>query len=734
MKRRTFLLGTAAVAGGLALGYRVWSAGFDAQAAALAGTGTGAGALLAGWVKIGADDVVTVYVPHADMGQGTHTALAMMLADELDADWARVRTERAPADKAFANRFLAQGWVLQGWQLPSFLTSTVGAGFAEAARFINLQITGGSTAVRFTGQGLRVVGAAARSMLAEAAARRWQVDAKTLSVASSVVSHPPSGRSARFGELAADAATLTAPSDPQLKARRDHKLIGRSLPRLDVPAKVTGEMQYGIDLSLPDMLHAAVRSAPVHGGKLVAIDVAPALKFDGVERVVKLESSVAVVAKSFWQARRALDALHPVFDDGGNGGASTRTHFDQQARMLADGKASSVHRSGDAEAMLKAAPADRIVEATYRVPFLHHAAMEPINATAQFKKGELIVWAGEQDALGSKAALAASLGLAADKVTLHALPIGGAFGRRIAQTSQHLALVAEIAKVVSPRPVKMIWTREEDFAQGAYRPAVSTYIRAALGADGRPTAWSQVYVDLAGPGRREGYQIPYDIPAQSLNVVAGKTHVRTGTWRSVAHSQHAFYTECFMDELAAAAGRDPFEYRRDLLPTGSRLRKVLELAAEKAEWAKPLAPGAARGLALVESFGTIVAHVIEASLGADGSPQVHRVTAAVDCGDVCHPDNATAQVEGAIIMGLSAAIGEQITIEQGEVVQKNFPDYPLLTFANAPPRIDVHFLASDGPWGGLGEPGLPPVAPALANAMFAISGKRQRILPLTAAA
>jgi isoquinoline 1-oxidoreductase beta subunit len=728
MKRRTFLLGAAAAAGGLVLGYRSWLAGFDAQAAALAGRE--GGTLLGGWVKIGADDTVTVYVPHIDMGQGTHTALAMMLAEELDADWSRVRTERAPAEKPFANRFLAQGWILQGWQPPPFLAGAVSTGFAEAARAVNLQITGGSTAVRFTGQGLRVVGAAARSMLLEAAARRWQVDIKGVTAEAGVVTHAASGRSARFGELAADAANVSPPSNPQLKTRRNHKIIGRSPPRFDIPAKVTGAMQYGIDLSLPDMLQAAVMASPVHGGKLLSVDPAPAMKFEGVERVLKLESSVAVVAKSFWQARRALGSLQPVFDHAGNDGASTQGLFDQQDRLLADAKASQLHRSGDADAVLKGAPASRIVEASYRVPFLHHAAMEPINATAQFKDGRLTVWAGEQDALGSRAALVKALGLSADKVTLNATPVGGAFGRRIAATSQYLVQVGEIARALSPRPVKMIWTREEDFAQGAYRPALSTRIRAALGPDGRPTAWSQIYVNLTGPGRREGYHLPYDIPAQSISAIETSTHVRTGTWRSVGHSQHGFYTECFIDELAHAAGRDPFEYRRQLLLPGSRPRKVLELAAEKSDWGKPLEAGVARGIALVESFGTIVAHVVEASRQADGRPRVHRVTAAVDCGDVCHPDNAAAQVEGAIIMGLSAAIGEQITIAHGAVVQKNFPDYPILSFADAPARIDVHFLRSDAPWGGLGEPGLPPVAPALANALFAASGERKRMLPL----
>jgi len=363
------------------------------------------------------------------------------------------------------------------------------------------------------------------------------------------------------------------------------------------------------------------------------------------------------------------------------------------------------------------------------VPFVHHATMEPINATAQFKDGKLTVWAGEQDALGSKTHLMKVSGLSAADVTLVALPVGGAFGRRIAQTADHLDQVVAIARQTAPRPVKMIWSREEDFAQGTYRPAVATRFAAALGSDGMPVAWSQLYVEIPGPGRNDGFLIPYAIPNQSIRSVPSSSHVRTGTWRSVAHSQFGFWIESFIDELAAAAGRDPFEYRRALLAPGSRQRRVLDTAAEKAGWSSPLAAGIGRGIALVESFGTVVAHVVEASLGQRGVPIVHRVTAAVDCGEVCHPNTAAAQIEGGIIMGLSAAIAEEITIERGAAVQKGFADYPLLTLARTP-RIEVHFIRSEGPWGGLGEPGLPPAAPALANALFAATGRRMRTLPL----
>ncbi len=729
MKRRTFLIGSLAAAGGLALGYRAWSRSFEAQAVHL--VAQDGESLLGGWIKIGADDLVTVYIPHVDMGQGTHTALAMMAAEELDADFSRVRAERAPAEKAFANRFLGEGWVLHRWNIPHVLDEGIDVAFAEAARLFNLQVTGGSTAVRFTGQfGMRIIGAAARAMLVEAAARRWGVGAEHLAAADGIVTHAARGRRARYGDLAADAARLSVPASPRLKPRRDFKIIGTSPPRFDVRAKVQGAAGYGIDLRLPGMLYAAVQAAPVHGGGLLALDPAPALAIPGVERVVSLKHAAAVVARSYWQAQRALAALAAAFSEAGNAGVSSSSLGAAHDRALATDRGRRMQSAGNAEASLGSAPAGRRVDATYRVPFLHHAAMEPINATAQYENGKLTVWAGEQDGLGSKASLARWIGLSAADVTLIPLPVGGAFGRRAAASAAYLEQAARIAMALSPRPVQMIWSREEDFTQGTYRPALTTRLRGALAADGRPLAWSQVYTD--NPGVRDhsaAYAVPYAIPNLSIRSVSLPTHVRVGIWRSVAHSQHGFWTETFIDELAHAAGQDPFHYRRDLLPAGSRHRRVLETAAGRAGWGEPLSSGVGRGIALVESFGTVVAHVIEASLGADGIPHVHRVTAAVDCGQVCHPDTATAQVEGAIVMGLSAAIAEAITLEGGMVAQRNFPDYPILTLAQTPPRIDVHFLASDGPWGGLGEPGLPPVAPALGNALFAATGRRLRTLP-----
>lgn len=726
MRRRTFLIGSAAVAGGLAIGYRAWSQSFEHAAAELvAGDDEH---LLAGWIRIGTDDMVTVQIPHIEMGQGVHTALAMMAADELDADWSKVRAERAPGEKAFANRFLARGWVMQGFSVPRFADGITDMVFAEAARFINLQITGGSTAVRFTGQvGMRVVAAAARQMLLEAAALRWGVSARRLTVRDGVVTDPSSGRTARFGALAEEATRRSVPSRPQLKERSQWRLIGTSPLRFDIPGKTDGTFGYGIDLHLPDMVHAAVRAAPVHGSRLIEVDTAPAATITGVERVIPLERAVAVVAGSWWQANRALDLLAPQFSAEG---AAVRTQADlesTQDEALGSGEGEAVVSLGDASETIRSIDATRRIEATYRVPHLHHAAMEPINATAQFADGVLTFWGGEQDALGTKARLVELSGLAASNVIVNGLPAGGSFGRRIAPSADYLEHLVPIAFAMAPRPVKLILSREEEFTHGAYRPALATQMIAAQGEDGMPTAWSQRY--LNGPTRNEAFHLPYAIPNQSINSIDFATHVQTGTWRSVAHTQHAFWTECFIDELAHAAGRDPFDYRRALLPEGSRQRRVLETAAERAGWGEAPAPGVGRGIALAESYGTWVAEVVEASLGEGGMPRVHRVVAAVDCGGLVHPDTALQQIEGGIIMGLSAALREKITLQDGTVAQTNFPDYPVLSLSEAP-EIEAHFLKSDGPWGGLGEPGVPPAAPALANALFAVTGQRIRRLPI----
>ncbi|CAN7656238.1 molybdopterin-dependent oxidoreductase [Variovorax sp. LjRoot290] len=726
MKRRTLLIGSAAAtAGGLALGYVGMAAmgrgrGLPASAAAPGE------AILAGWVKIGEDDSVTVYLPHADMGQGVGTALAMMLAEELDADWPRVRTEPAPGDARFANRFLARGWVLQNRQIPALFDGVIDTTFGTIAGFIKLQITGGSTAVRFTGQsGMRITGALARMMLVEAAAQRWGVPAGELSTAASRVLHAASGRSLRYGELAAEAARLPLPSQPRFKQPGDYRLVGTSVPRLDIPAKVDGSAQYGIDVRLPEMRYAAVLATPRHGGRLVAVDPAPALAMAGVERVVSLPDAVAVIATRYTTARRALAALRPRFEGGDESLSSERLFAGQRAALEGEGKS----RVAIGNVVQASVDGRRRVDAHYQVPFLHHAAMEPMNATAQQAEGRFSYWGGTQNLLWARSELAKLAGLPLERVTMHPMPLGGSFGRHgLPEMSNHIPQIARLAAEASPHPVKMIWSREEDFAQGAYRPALSSRVQAVLDADGRPLSWEQRYIDTAG--RNEAFEIPYAIANQSIEAVDHPHPIRTGAWRSVSHTQHGFYTETFIDELAHAARQDPVEYRRALLPAGSRLARVLDEAARRSGWRSATPAGRARGIALVESFGTAVAHVLELSLSDEGVPRVHRITSAVDCGRVIHPDTARQQVEGAILMGLSAALGEQITVQGGAVQQRNFTDYPILRMAQVPPELDIHFLASEGPLGGLGEPGVPPVAPALGNALFALTGLRIRALPV----
>lgn len=729
MKRRTLLLGAAlAGTGALVVGFRAWDASFDQAARRLVETPRDH--LLAGWVLIGDDDTVTVLTPGVDVGQGAQTALAMMLAEELDADWAKVRVRSAPADEAFADCFLAEGYVLKGRSLGP-LQGVADMIFAEAARHMSLQMTGGSTAVAYTGQyGLRIVGAAAREMLVSAAAARLRADVTELETSDGTVVHRASGHVLRYGALAATAARQPVPARPKLKPRDRYTLVGRSVPRLDIPDKVTGALQYGIDMVLPDMRYAAIRSAPVHGGRLLHVDSKPALALKQVERVVPLAGAVAVVAQNYWAARKGLEALSPAFSDEGNGGVSSDSIFERQLQALNSGSGKSEVKIGDVGAAF-ARDGVRIAIAEYRVPFLAHAPIEPINVTAQFKDGRLTLWTGDRDPLASRIAVAKSTGLSPTDVTFHALPCGGCFGARSVKNSAadiYLTHAAETARVMSPFPVKMIHSREEDFAQDAYRPQLMSRIRGAVDQQGKLVAWEQIYV-AGAPSLATAFDIPYAVPNKSIRSVTAPHHIRIGSWRSVNSSQHAFWAESFVDELAHASGADPYVFRRAALAEGSREQRVLDVVAEASNWGAPLPAGTGRGIALAPSFGTIVAEVIEASWADGGAPRIHRVVAAVDCGDIVHPDTAEQQVEGAIIMGLSAALYEAITIRDGRVAQSNFPAYPVLKLAETP-EIEVHFLTSDAPLGGLGEVGLPPVAPAVTNALFAATGRRIRRLPI----
>jgi isoquinoline 1-oxidoreductase subunit beta len=707
-KRRAFLIGSAAIVGGGLFGVH-WRGSANRSAAAKLVEGKGEHSF-GTWIKIAEDDTVTLYSPHIDFGQGSNTALAQMLAEELDVDMAKVKVESAPAEAAFANVALGRGFALPGAAVPKMLDSTVNAVFGQVARWIDLQTTGGSSAVRATGQyGIRVVGAATRAALIETAAVRLSVPATELTAVSGVITHAKSAKSIRYGALAAEAAGRSLNPAPKLKTRDQYKVIGKPVPRMDVPAKVDGSAVYGIDLVLPDMRVATIIAAPVRGGKLVSVDPAPAKAIKGVEAVIELKNAVVVVANGYWPALKGVQALAPKFDEGGHGAVSTASIFAEHDKAIG---AAKVAADG--------------VDAVYRAPFLHHATMEPPAMVAHHKDGKLQIWGGTQDPLATKMVAAKAAGLSADDVTSHPMIMGGGFGRRFPPYYQIVGQVAELAMKVD-HPVKLIWSREEDVRQGAYRPQVSSRLSATL-KDGKIVRWESNYAQPSGAGA-EG-DVLYEIADKAFNHHKVETHQEDAFWRSVNASQHGFFNECFMDELAQKAGKDPFEFRRDHLAVGSRARKVLEEVAKRAGWGSPLPKGRARGIAIVESFGSIVAEVIEASVGEGGTPKVHSAWAVVDCGTTVNPKNAEAQIQGGIVMGLSAAMGEEITLEKGVVQQSNFADYPIGQMAAGPVSIDVHFIESDAHIGGLGEPGVPPAAPALANALFAITGKRIRQLPI----
>lgn len=723
VKRRIFLAGSALLVGGGIFG--VWWTDKSAKSTAkalIAGEGEHA---FNTWMKIAEDDTVTVYSPHIDFGQGSHTALGQMLADELDADWTKLKIEQAPADFAFANADLAKGFLpeMAGETLAGLLPDAV---IGMMARSMPIMITGGSSAIRFTGEvGMRTTGAAVRAALIAEAADRLGVPESELTTADSKVTHAKSGKSLRYGELAAGAAGRSLASDPVLKTRDQWKLIGKPVPRRDIPAKVDGSAVYGIDFTLPEMRVATIAAAPVRGGTLESVDEAPAMAVSGVEKVVKLPDAVVVIGKGYWAATKGLAALSPKFTDGGHAAVSTPAIYAAQAKLRAGGKPDNEGGEGDVDAAF-AADGVQMVEAEYRVPFIHHAMMEPFALTGHFKDGKLTIWGGLQDPLSTRNRAAKAAGLDVENVIFNPMIMGGGFGRRFPDVVEIIDQIALVAKQV-PYPVKLVWSREEEVRHGTYRPQSSAGLKASL-KDGAITA---MRIDYAQSGNAEG-EVPfiYAIPATSRRHFAYQSNQIDGPWRSVNATQLGFYTESFMDELAAAAGADPYQFRRKHLAQGSRHQKVLDTVAQRSGWGTPLPEGTGRGIAIVESFGTIVAEVIEATTKEDGSPKVLKAWAVVDCGTTVNPLNAEAQIAGGLIMSLSAAIGEAITLDKGAVVQSNFGDYPILKLADAPPQIDVHFIESGAKTGGIGEPGTPPATPALANALAAATGKRIRNLPL----
>jgi isoquinoline 1-oxidoreductase subunit beta len=721
-KRRAFLIGGVAVVGAGLFGIKLADSSAAKKAVALT-TGRGEHNF-ATWLKISEDDQITIYSPHTDIGQGSNTGLAQMLAEELDAAWDKVKLVSAPAESGFANTGLGRGFLGEMTGQPGIINGVPQSFLSFIARSMNLQITGGSSALRYTGQvTFQKVGAATRLALIEVAAAKLGVPAAELTTADSKVTHAKSGKSLRYGELAAAAAGLSLDSDPPLKSPKDYKLMRTSVPRLDLPAKVDGTAQYGMDFKVPDMRVATIMAAPVRGGKLTSVDTAPAMAVKGVEKVIKLDNAVAVIGKGYWAALSGLRALSPQFSDGGNAGISTASIFKTYDALIAKGEADEEAGEGDVKAGLGAKP----IEAKYQVPFLHHAMMEPFALTAHFKDGKLNLWGGQQDPLATKMFATEVSGLDADNVIFHPMLMGGSFGRRL---PMYMEIVEQATKLAMqlPYPVKLIWSREEEVQQGAYRPQSAARLRGTVGSDGKIQAYLN---DYAQPESAEAETtFIYDLPVVARRHYAHASNQQAGAWRSVNSTQQGFYNESFMDELAHAAKADPVEFRRKHLKPGSRHLAVLDEVAKRSGWGTPLPAGVGRGVAIVESFKTIVAHVIEASVKDDGSPKVLKVTTVVDAGSIVNPNAAMAQIEGGTIMGLSSAIGEAITLDKGAVQQSNLSDYPILKLADAPPVHDIHFLNSGAFMGGIGEPGVPPAAPALANALFAVTGKRIRQLPL----
>ena len=708
--RRAFIGAGTITGGGFLLGVAGFT--FAPSRHSLVSADAQARGQLTTWITINPDNLITILIPHCDMGQGTPTALAMMAAEELDADWTLVRVQEAPALDAYANGYIVRA--AGGNYVPAALGRGLDYGAFKLVEWFGFQVTGGSTAVRSTGEyGLRVAGAAAREMLVEAAAAQWSVPASECVAKASRVTHAASNRSSTFGALAQAAAGRAVPTGPALKSADSFTIRRTSPQRLDIPSKVDGSALYAIDFSTPGMLYAAIAMAPVYGGTLVSVDSAPAESMAGVKKVVQLPEAVAVVADSFWRARRALAALSPQFSDAGHGDVSTESIF--AAFDAALGAPPAVPKD-----------AAKVVTADYRAPFLAHATMEPMVCTAKVEGGRAEIWTGVQDPLNARSTAAKALGIDAADVTLTNLLLGGGFGRRLPFTFDYVDLGVRVAQAVSPLPVKTIWTRENDLQHDYYRGAALSRHAGALDAGGMPLAAHSHYT---GGGNSEAVFMPYAIADMDTDERDAEHPIRPGQWRSVLNSQHGFFKESFVDELAHAAGADPFEFRRSLLVEQPRFKAALEKAAEMSGWGTPLPPGEGRGIAICESFGTIVAEVAHVAVSPEGQLQVKHVYAAVDCGDVVHLDGATAQVEGGITFALSAALLSEITIAEGRIVQTNFRDYPMIHIADAP-AVTTAFLRSDAPLGGLGEPSVPPLAPALTNAIYAACGVRVRELPV----
>ena len=710
VRRREFIKTGAAIGGGLLVSLY----------APLPGGPSGALAAeekefaLNAFVRIGTDESVTVISAHSEMGQGIYTSLPMLLNEELEANWSNIRVEAAPVDKVYNH--------------PLF----------------GLQMTGGSTTSPAEWKRYREMGATARVMLVAAAAAQWNVEPASCQVEKGVVIHAATGKRATYGSLADAAAKLTPPANVPLKNPKDFTLIGKSTRRLDTPSKVNGSAQFGLDVVRPGMLTAVVARPPVFGGKVAKLDASEALKVPGVKAVEQVPSGVAVIAEHFWPAKLGREKLKVEWDLGPNVDLSTEKMLrDFAETALKPGAIAK--KTGDPQAALKTAA--KTITAEYDVPYLAHACMEPLNCVVDLRGDSCEIWTGTQFETVDRASAAQVVGLPAEKVQIHTMLLGGGFGRRANPASDFVVEAAHVAKIAKA-PVKVVWTREDDMRGGWYRPMWHDRFVAGLDANGDPIAWTHTIVgqsiaqgtpfaafmikDGVDSTSVEGAaDILYGLPNLQVDLHTPQIGVPVQWWRSVGHSHTGFSVEAFFDEVAYAGGKDPYELRRKLLADQPRMRAVLELAAQKANWGSKLPPGVGRGIATHFSFNSYVAQVVEASVDKSGEVRVHRVVCALDCGLVINPDTVRAQMEGGIIFGLTAALKTEITLKDGRVVQGNFDDYPMLRIFESP-KIEVHIVPSGESPTGVGEPGVPPLAPALANALFAATGKRIRRLPIRA--
>lgn len=713
--RRQFMLGALAAGGGIAVGYQIIAAS-PATAADIAAE-NGDAAAFTPYLTIDGDGKVTVLSSQFEMGQGSYNGLATLVAEELDADWSSIDVRGVAGNvKAYGN--IAFGGTIQG--------------------------TGGSTSMVTSWERYRKAGATARAMLVAAAASEWGVPPGEITIENGVLTHP-SGKTAGFGAFAAKAAAMPVPTDVKLKQPDDWKLIGNAkLKRFDSARKANGTEQYTIDVKLPGMLTAVMIHPPTFGAKVKSFDADAARSVKGVVDVVETPRGVAVVAEHMWAAIKGREAVKVVWDDT-TAEKRSSTEIMAMYRDLADKAPVAVARKdGDAEAGF--AGAAKVIEATFEFPYLAHAAMEPLNAVARrADDGTLEIWGGHQFPDVYQMLASQIVGTTPDKVKLHVMKSGGSFGRRAVFDGDVVVESVYVAKALGFRaPVKVQWTREDDMRAGRYRPAYVHKLKAGIDGDGKLVAWSDHVVGQSimaktafegmvqngvDPTSVEGASnLPYAIPDQTVGLTTTEVGVPVLWWRSVGSTHTAFAAEAFIDEVAEAAGRDPVEYRLSMLDPQSRHAVVLRLAAEKAEWTKPLADGHFRGVAVAESFGSVVAQIAEVSTDGSGSIKVERVVAAVDCGLAVNPDQVRAQVEGGIGFGLGAILGEEITLTAGKVDQGNFDMYTPLRI-DAMPVVEVHILASANPPSGIGEPGVPPIGPAVANAVYRALGKRIRLMP-----